>query len=64
MDEQNRALIKLVRVLQDYSDLKNRDDKRKKLQSGRNKRYYQRHIEAIKNKNKEMRDLYKLVKQN
>jgi len=63
-NQQNRAIKQFLLWLQDYSELKNRENKRKKLQSERNKRYYQRHKEKILKKNKEMRDIYKIVKQN
>lgn len=63
-NQQTQDLKQFILLLKDYSDLKTKDKKRKKLQSERNKRYYQRHKDKILRKNKEMRDIYKLVKRN
>lgn len=63
-NQQNHNLKQFFILLKEYSELKTSDVKRKKLQSERNKRYYQRHKDEILRKNKEMRDIYKLVKQN
>lgn len=53
----------LIFFFSDYLRLKEYEKRKKKLQSERNKRYYQRHKEEILKKNKEMRDIYKIVKQ-
>jgi hypothetical protein len=53
----------LIFFFSDYLRLKEYEKRKKKLQSDRNKRYYQRHKEEILKKNKEMRDIYKIVKQ-
>jgi hypothetical protein len=63
-NQQNHNLKQFLLLIKEYVELKERDVKRKKNQSTRNKRYYQRHKDEILKKNKEMRDIYKLVKQN
>jgi hypothetical protein len=56
--------ILLIGLLKDYKMLLDKEKKRKKLQSSRNKRFYQNHRIEILKKNKEMREIYKLVKRN
>ena len=61
-DEKTKEIL-LLKMISDYINLKKRENHRKKLQSNRNKRYYQRHKQEILKKNKEMRDVYKVFKQ-
>lgn len=53
----------LIRLILEYSALKKRETKRKKKKSEYNKRYYRKHRDDILRKNREMRNLYKAVKQ-
>lgn len=54
------AILKLVL---ENSILKQKEKKRKKKKSEYNKRYYQKHRDEILQKNQEMRNIYKIVKQ-
>lgn len=53
------AILKLVL---ENSLLKQKENQRKKKKSEYNKRYYQKHRDEILRKNREMRNIYKLVK--
>lgn len=63
--EQNKknAEIWLISLLKDYSAMKENETKRKKLQSDRNKRYYQGHRAEILTRNREMKEIYRRIKQ-
>jgi len=54
----------LTKILLDYSRLNKEEKERKKKKSESNKRYYQKNRDDILRKNREMRQLYKAVKQN
>jgi len=55
--------IMLKNILIENNRLKKQEKHRKKMQSERNKRYYQRHRDEILKKNREMRTIYKAIKQ-
>lgn len=54
----------LIQLILDAVSIKKREETRKKKVSGYNKRYYQKNKTKILAKNKEMRDVYKIVKRN
>jgi len=63
----NQTENNVIKLLSELIRLKNVEDQYKKLKKSKsksNKKYYQKHREKILKQNKEMRDLYKSVKQN
>lgn len=60
----NEKDLLLVKSLLEIKLLKKELNRKKKLKSDCNKRYYLKHRDMILSKNKEMRSIYKLVKQN
>jgi len=61
MDKKSKELF--LRLVLENSLLKEQEKKRKKKKSEYNKRYYQKHRDEILQKNQEMRNIYKIVKQ-
>ena len=59
----NDTQKQLIKLILDAVVIKEREKARKKKVSGYNKRYYQKNKDKILSKNKEMRDIYKIVKQ-
>lgn len=64
-NENKEKLLEIVlkNILIENNRLKKEEKHRKKMQSERNKRYYQRHRDEILKKNREMRLIYKAIKQ-
>jgi len=53
----------IFKLFLENSMLKKREKQRKKKKSEYNRTYYQKHREEILQKNREMRNIYKIVKQ-
>ena len=64
MNQSEKNVVKLFSELIRLQKIENEYKKQKKLKSDRNKRYYKKHRDQILKRNKEMRDLYKSIKQN
>jgi len=62
--QQNDLKKVLEYVFLDYQRLLNNEKQSKKRKSEYNKRYYQKNKHKILSRNKEMRDLYKMVNKN
>jgi len=64
-NENKEKLLEIVlkNILIENNRLQKQEKHRKKMQSERNKRYYQRHRDEILKKNREMRMIYKAIKQ-